>query len=183
MIEHGSQPHPLAGDINVISEAFKSGIAEELPYWGLIKGYDVNVLPGDSSDEGSTYMRMEYLGGRSMVEYQLAPPESTPNPLVVIEASEDGDIVAKPVMARMVVSSNTLLFPIGTKDGLPLKASSIQVDVLEEGAVIALNESLGIQPFSGEFDDNSYRFICKKSYGELRLGEVAAFAREYLAAA
>jgi hypothetical protein len=166
----------------VLNEAFKQGIGEELPYWGVLKGFDIMVIPDGLREDGTTYMRMEHMSGGTVVEYQLAPQEDTPNPLVIIEADENGDINVKPVIGRMTVSTEIVLIPVGHRGDFPLKASFLQVDVQEEGAIISMNESLNIDPIFGEYDNAAYNFIRRKSYEELRLGYIASFARDYLAA-
>ncbi len=172
----------LSDDITAISDAMQLGIADELPFWGLIKGYDINVFPEGADNDGVPYIKIEHLGGKSLVEYQLAPPPEVINPMVVIEPNESGDIIARAVMGRMVVTSSAYLMKIGVRDGIPISTNQIQVDVLDREAVMTVNESLGINPVHGEYDDTAYRFIRNKAYEELRLGYVAQFARQYLAA-
>lgn len=175
--------HPLSSDIALVSEALKEGVAEQLPYWGMMRGIDVTVFNEDLMEDHSTYVRMELAGGKALVEYKLAPANEAINPMVVIEAEEDGAIVAKPVLARMVVSSNVVLMPLFNHNGRSIKSSLIQVDVLPEGAVISGHDNLGVDPVFGEYEGNVYDFIRNKSYDELRLGYMLNWARDFLNAA
>ncbi len=174
------QLHPLADSVSVIDTSLQNGLADELPYWAFVNGYDTSYVPNDFSADGTSLLMLEHLSGAAKIEYQFAPKEES-NPMRVLEGSED-EIRTIPVIARLFVSSQVALYKVGVRGNLPITSSSIQVDVTLEGAVISFSDGANINPVAGEFDGDIYRFIQSRSNLDLRLDLVKQMAEDYLAA-
>lgn len=174
------EQHPIAADLQFVADALTLGAGNEIPYWGLLQGIEVEYLDANMTKFGTSYLKMQ-IGTSRLVEYQFEPPINIANPLTVIE-EDNGEITIKTVKARLLVTlQKPPLIKIGVRDGQPITANSVQIDVIDSGAILSVNESLNMPPVLGEYDGDVYRFIGRKTYEELRLGYVLQFAREFAA--
>lgn len=180
MSEFVTESHPIAAEMQFVADTLLLGAGEEIPYWGLLKGVEVEYIHADNTSDGTSCLTMKQ-GDWKVVEYQFKPASDIANPLSVLEEDE-GEITVRPVQARLFVTvTKPPLITIGVRDGSPLNANTVQVDVLDNGMVFSVNESLRLGPILGSYDGDVYKFISRKTYEDLRLGHVVQFVRDFVA--
>jgi hypothetical protein len=179
---NGANPetHPLAADIDRVRFAFDMGFGDEFEWLAQLDGLETMYIPPEDTDDGCSYLGiLDRIVGRKL-EYYFAPSPEHPNPMTVT-CTDEGEESVTPVLARVILELHKPpLLKIGVRDGIPITARSIQVDVTDDATVFVPDEATQIPPLHGTYDGDLYQFAYGKAHTDMRLGMVLGFANIFL---